>query len=1059
MIDQQRARSLLDDLGLDLTAEQERVVRHAPDGPAVVVAGAGSGKTAVMAARMAVLIAAGGVPASQVLGLTFTRKAAAELADRVDGYLRIARRAGLIGRLESDPNVSTYHSFAQRFVREHGIRCGIDPDLRLESEFGLLPVAFQVVVDSPSLGAEPEHDLSIAKAMSAMRRLDSELAEHVVSTQRLREQESARLVAMSGAKSSERTRAVVAAAKSRILVSHLVDEYRAAKELAGAMDYADLMRLAHHIAATSDEAVRNAREAYSTVLLDEYQDTSVVQRMLLQRLFAAGHQVLAVGDPKQSIYAFRGAAAGSIDAFAEHFPQPSGAPTPEFTLSSNFRSGRAIVAVANDSAASRSARAAGHSNVGLRSGRPELEDIVEAHSFSTDAAETAFLVAEVAAELAAGTPASELLVLARSNETVTALADALESAGIPAVSSDEAGLFECAQVRDLLAEFAVVIDPTANTELLRLLIGPRWRIGVRDLNLLGRRARELAGPAWTASEDSDLLARLHSTAGSSSDPTELPCLADALADPGEGDYSAAARQRFSQLAAELEALGHHAGEPVPDLLARILRVTGAEVEILLDDADGRVAAAIDALLALAASFRPGSPGATSAGFLRLVRLATESGADPGFDVAASVDGVRVMTVHKAKGLQADVVFWPDCAAEAYDTARLRGHWTSTPGALPSDLRGDQPSHTSVIAPLTTREVDEVREQAKRAELAESQRLVYVALTRARRRLVVSNHRWRPQRRRPRHPASHLEALASHPDVAVGTWHEPPGDDRNPFDTSGEPTDYALPTFGAGEVRPLRELADQVAGQLSARESSPHKAESGDTVENALVRRWDADIEALGRELEERLVRQIDVRVPVGLSTSALQRLLQDPESFAETLRRPMPMRSSRQAARGIRFHEWVASRWEQHALLDVTEFTADREIDLASESEVAELIEAFEAGPYADRRPAHIEYPFTVTIGGVVVTGRIDAVFAVGDAEADPGSVCWEVVDWKTGRSEAADEMQLALYRLAWAKVAGVEPDQIRAVFYHVPTGSCVEPPELPTEEEVAQRYSSVVGG
>jgi DNA helicase-2/ATP-dependent DNA helicase PcrA len=152
----------------------------------------------------------------------------------------------------------------------------------------------------------------------------------------------------------------------------------------------------------------------------------------------------------------------------------------------------------------------------------------------------------------------------------------------------------------------------------------------------------------------------------------------------------------------------------------------------------------------------------------------------------------------------------------------------------------------------------------------------------------------------------------------------------------------------------------------------------------------------------------------------------------------MPPRPSAQARRGIRFHEWVAARWDQRALIDDVDLAADRELDHLDDAGLAALVAAFEAGAYADRAPAYIEQPFTVVIAGVPVSGRIDAIYADGDG--------WEVVDWKTSGRSDADPVQLAIYRLAWAKVTGVEPERVIAAYYYVPTGLRVEPQDLPDE-------------
>ena len=1039
-IDPASAERLVRALGLEVTDEQRAVVFGAPAGPAVVIAGAGSGKTAVMAARIAVLVATGQVAGEQVLGLTFTRKAAAELAERVDGYLRAARRLGLIDPHAGEPEIATYHSFSQRFVREHGIWIGIDPDLRVESDFALLPLAYQVVARSSALNGA-EHDFTLSAAVTAMRRLDAALAEHVVPTERLRAQEALRQQQLARtARDSDATRRLRAASTARAVASLLVDEFRAAKADAGVMDYADMMRLANLIAAGSDEAVSRTREAYPAVLLDEYQDTSVVQRLLLQRLFGGGHRLLAVGDPKQSIYGFRGAAAASMEAFAQHFPAADGTSAQVFALTSNFRSGPGIVAVANAAAASRRAARAMAPGDRLRAARTDIDDTVEVHTFRSAADEQAFLVAEVKAELAAGRAADDIIVLARSNGGVAAAAGALAAAGIPVTSSNQAGLFDLPEVKDVLAVLAVVVDPSANADLMRLLTGPRWAIGVRDLALLGARARHLAGPAWRPEPTADLAEQL-SAATAGSDPVELPSLADALGDPGEGAYSDAARRRFALLHSELEGLARHAGEPVPDLLARIIGVTGMDVEVLLGaDAERRLAA-LDTLMGVAGQFHLGEPAAGATGFLRAVRLAGQADADPGFDPPLPAGCVRVMTVHKAKGLQAGVVLLPGFSEAAYDKVTLRDHWTTTAGSLPDDLRGDLPS-VDLLAPASTAEVTQVREVAKREAAAESDRLVYVALTRARERLVVSTHWWDPELVRAKPPSRHLLDMAEVPTVRRGHWYEPPDGADNPCAASqAEPVPFpqwdaadraARQQTAAHVARVSREAPDESAGPSADQAAVPD-----------LVARWDADIAALRRERQAERSRRDVVVLPDTMSVTEVQRLLADPQDYAMQVRRPMPRRPSAQARRGTRFHDWVAARWQQRVLIDDADLAADRDLDLLDDAELAPMAAAFEAGVYADRRPTHIEYPFTVVLAGIPVSGRIDAVYADG-----PG---WEVVDWKTGARPSADPLQLAVYRLAWAKLAGVPPEAVSAAFYYVPTGRRVVQVDLPDEEALGR--------
>jgi DNA helicase-2/ATP-dependent DNA helicase PcrA len=133
-------------------------------------------------------------------------------------------------------------------------------------------------------------------------------------------------------------------------------------------------------------------------------------------------------------------------------------------------------------------------------------------------------------------------------------------------------------------------------------------------------------------------------------------------------------------------------------------------------------------------------------------------------------------------------------------------------------------------------------------------------------------------------------------------------------------------------------------------------------------------------------------------------------------------------------------------------------LDRLDDGELTGLIAAFEAGEYADRAPHHIEYPFTVTLGGLPVVGRIDAVYTAPAQVGDADDVQrWEVVDWKTAGHQGADPLQLALYRLAWAKIAGVPADHVAAAFYYVPTGRRVVPEQLPDEVELAQLLANSI--
>jgi DNA helicase-2/ATP-dependent DNA helicase PcrA len=197
-----------------------------------------------------------------------------------------------------------------------------------------------------------------------------------------------------------------------------------------------------------------------------------------------------------------------------------------------------------------------------------------------------------------------------------------------------------------------------------------------------------------------------------------------------------------------------------------------------------------------------------------------------------------------------------------------------------------------------------------------------------------------------------------------------------------------------------------------------------------------------------------VSIPPHLSVSQLVVLRRDPDALARSLRRPMPHRPTPYARRGTAFHAWLEQRFGSVRLLDLDELPGAADDDAAADEELAALQAAFLAGEWADRIPVEVEVPFATTIAGVVVRGRMDAVFA------DPGGR-YDVIDWKTGRppgpaEAAAAAVQLSAYRIAWAALAGVPVSHVRAGFHYVREGSTVRPADLLDEAELHALLSEV---
>jgi DNA helicase-2/ATP-dependent DNA helicase PcrA len=158
----------------------------------------------------------------------------------------------------------------------------------------------------------------------------------------------------------------------------------------------------------------------------------------------------------------------------------------------------------------------------------------------------------------------------------------------------------------------------------------------------------------------------------------------------------------------------------------------------------------------------------------------------------------------------------------------------------------------------------------------------------------------------------------------------------------------------------------------------------------------------------------------------------------------MPRKPSPAARFGTRFHAWVEAHFGQQHLVGLDEVPGRGDEGIDDERELKELIEQFQAGPFADRVPAAVEPPCALVLGDQVVRGRIDAVYR----KTGGGFL---VVDWKTNQRQTADPLQLAIYRLAWADLAGVPESSVTAAFYYVRTGELVEHPDLPGRDELEQ--------
>ncbi|ABL81023.1 MULTISPECIES: ATP-dependent DNA helicase [unclassified Nocardioides] len=1039
-------------------SDQQWAAISAPLAPAVVIAGAGSGKTTLMAARVVYLVVTGQVRPDEVLGLTFTTKAASELRQRIRQALKAA------GALEEpeeapgdgqsdvlEPTVATYNAYAAGLLTDHGLRIGHEPDTRVITDAARYQLGARAVDrytgDVRYLSDHPE------TVIQNLLALDSAMSEHLVGPDAVREIDTEACRGFEAALAEEvagknrvtyreAIEKAISAIDRRGELLGLVEAYRRLKRDLGLMDFSDQIELGARLASEQPDVGELERSRFKVVLLDEYQDTSVAQAVMLSRLFSGGHPVTAVGDPNQAIYGWRGASVSNILNFADTFPAAGSRAVPTYPLTVNRRSDARILEVANRLAAPLYEK---YGQVEPLVAKPEAETgTVTTQVFETHADELAWLVGAVK-EAHEGLPAdggwAQIGVLTRDNAHAEDVFDALTSAGVPVEIVGLSGLLRLPEVAEIVATLTLLHDVTANAALLTLLTGPRWAIGPRDLRLLGRRALEIAGRHGRGADAASITDQLLEIADGI-DPAELPSLDDALADPGEHAYSPEALERFGLLSAELRMLRTYVGEPLLDIVRRIIDTSGTDVE--LGSAVSPAAAArrdnLDLFVKAVAEFQAVDGDVTLPALLAYLTAEDDQG--NGLDVATptEADSVKLLTVHRAKGLEWDSVFLVGVCETRFPSNRSRTLWTSSPAILPAPLRGDA-GDLPQLAGHDKAALDAYRAATRDHDAEEELRLGYVAFTRAARRLSVTSYLWSP-RATPFGPSAYQQVVRDQ----LHDWAEPPTwlarpekGDPNPYDAVDPSRPW--PATGTG-----REAALRIEAARRVREVDAAAVDAGlDMIETARVAEWDAELERLLAEARRDRSTDLAVPLPPSLSATALARLREDPETFARELARPMPRPPSSAARFGTRFHAWVEARFGQQDLFDYGDLPGRADAGIDDDSDLKELIATFEAGPFATRTPHQVEAPFALVLRhpggpGQVVRGRIDAVYAESTPEGDG----FLVVDWKTNRAATADPLQLALYRLAWAELHDLPLERVRAAFYYVRTGEVVEPPDLP---------------
>jgi DNA helicase-2/ATP-dependent DNA helicase PcrA len=649
-----------------LNESQAEAVTH-PAGPLLVLAGAGSGKTRVVTRRIAWL-AAQGIAPERVLALTFSTRAAEEMRGRAEA---------LLSTPFEELNCSTFHAFCTRLLAEEALEAGLEPFIHPVTPADRLALLMdrldELSIRHHDLRANPAPVL--AQMIDRIDRLKDEM---VTSADHL---EWAKSLAASD-DPADRDRAERELEFARLYEAHdrLVEE-------AGGLDFGEMILRAIRLLEEHPATRRRVHDRYRAVLVDEYQDTNLAQKELLERLVGPDRNVVVVGDDDQSIYRFRGASRKNIHDFHETFPDAK-----VIRLEVNYRSSQAILDAAHavvepcEGRLEKKLRAAGRGPAPV----PGL-DPVSFWRCENERAQAQAVAAELEREIADGIEPGECAVLARSVRNEGQLvATALEERGIPYRVMGAAAFFERAEVRDLLAWLRLLSDPGDARAVVRALLRPPVELGPVALARTTTIARR---------RKTDMISALQIALGTPDVPPE-------------------ARERIDRFLKTYRAASRAFDGMRPDLFVhRLIERIGLRKQYLFSDTTESLERLVNIakFADLAAAWVRREPGRSSRDFAEHVAAVAAAGLrEEEATVRGAPNAVRIMTMHGAKGLEFDCVY--------------------VLGVQQSRMPGPRRSRETVPEALLK---EELPADTREAHAAEMRRLLYVAMTRARRRLVLA----------------------------------------------------------------------------------------------------------------------------------------------------------------------------------------------------------------------------------------------------------------------------------------------------------------------------------
>ena len=1093
-----------------LTVQQEQAVLASRQQPVLVVAGAGSGKTELMAIRVLWLVANEHAKPQDILGLTFTRKAASELAKRINNGLLELEKSEFWPQVLKDegyslPVVSTYNSYANSIFRDNAMLLGYEPESLLLTEGKAYQLAKEVVLKfGDSMGVDlDEADISLKTVVEGVLDLAAELNDNIQQgdavKQTIADLKAKVLSFAKNGKLADTHQKFFAGAFNTAVLVDLAEAYRREKLLQGYVDYSDQVSKAEEVVSKHNEVVQRERELHKFVLLDEYQDTSYLQTRLLRTLYA-DHPVFAVGDPNQSIYGWRGASATNLNEYLEQFSTKAELPVIEMPLPTSWRNPKVVLDAANIIAEPLAQLATFQRDRGLKQtevskltpmpgvANGQIDIMWHEHIADEAKAVAAWMVERMSRTLDPSKPDKRPsgAVLVRKKAPMDLIVSELESAGLDVEVVGLGGLLEMPEIVDLVSALKVVNSPNAGSSLIRLLSGPRWRISPKDISRLNRWARQIGRMS-----DNELLEKVDSGLGPEYEASLVDAL-DLLADEKKDSLygmSQSALNRLIDAGKTLRHLRTFSGLPLTEFVQYVSRELHLDIELAANPRRINPFSNLNAFFAIVSNYVGSSSGYLTAFLEWLDFAATREKIEvPATPSKAGV--VQVLTVHSAKGLEWDFVAVPNMTNRDFpNEPRSKKGWLTT-GTLPYPLRGDVRSLPDLDLSIVNKESD--FNQVKNNFAAdievhlerEERRLAYVAITRPKAELLLSGARWKVNTKdatKPQNlrylcePSPYLAEIAS--SGLDGVQLLTPGEDAqtlptytsliNPHPAASITEPWPIDPLGVRHRAHLVAASDQVAENLSFDESEEPqlpKLKAAKPTDEATTKLM-LEVEALIKDLALTEQRASLVRLPVRIPASRFKDFIKKPKEMAETYRRPMPTEPFAETMKGTLFHSWIESRYGIVSNSDEIDDPALAlvELDETTPAQLEELKKNFETSRWSTLKPREVEVEIQVTIQQNTFICKIDAVFEVqpGDSEL-PGKKI-EIVDWKTGKPPAdqneEDEraLQLALYRMAYAQQFGINEEEIAVCLYYVGENKIVRPKNVLTRDQLVAKWQGVL--